>query len=213
MKKLLFAGLALFFFSTVVNAQFVSHNYKPFRVDVMAAWAVPQGPGAKAGVAFSLEPKYSIIDKVSVGLRMEAAITARGWTAPDGSSASADVAASGSYLATSDYYYSTKFFRAFSGVGTGIYTLASASVGASSQNGSLALGGGTKFGGMVRSGFDIAHFRFAVEYNLIGKTTQTVADGSGGTTTVSSKNSYTAIKIGFFIGGGHQHNSTVNAKF
>jgi len=212
MKKLLIAGLALFFFSTVVNAQFVSHNFKPFRVDVMTAWAVPQGPGAKGGVAFSLEPRYSIIDKISVGLRMEAALTARGWTSADGSSASADIAASGSYLATSDYYYTNKFFRAFSGVGTGIYTLASASVGASSQNGTLSLGGGSKFGGMVRSGFELSHFRFAVEYNLIGKTTQTVADGSGGTTTVSAKNSYTAIKIGFFIGGGRQH-STVNAKF
>jgi len=211
MKKLLIAGLALFFFSTVVNAQFVSHNFKPFRVDVMTAYAIPGGSGAKGGVAFSLEPRYSFIDKFSVGLRMEAAITARGWVAPDGSSASAAVAASGSYLATSDYYYTSKFFRAFSGVGTGIYTIASASVTTNNQNGSMSLGGGSKFGGMIRSGFDIAHFRFAVEYNLIGKSSQTVSDGSGGTTTVTSKNSYTAIKIGFFIGGGRQQKTVKGA--
>lgn len=204
MKKLLIAGLALFFFSTVVNAQFVSHNFKPFRVDVMTAWAIPGGSGAKGGVAFSLEPKYNIVDKLSVGLRMEAALTARGWVAPDGSSVSASVSAAGSYLATSDYYYTTSFFRAFSGVGTGIYTIASADVTANSQNGSIALAGGTKFGGMIRSGFDLGHFRFALEYNLIGKSTQTVDDGNGGTATVVSKNSYTSIKIGFFVGGGRK---------
>jgi hypothetical protein len=43
----------------------------------------------------------------------------------------------------------------------------------------------------------------AFEYNLIGKTTAAVTDGSTGTTsTISAKNSYAAIKLGFFIGGG-----------
>lgn len=179
----------------------------------MSGWAIPQGSGAKGGVALSLEPRYSIIDKVSVGLRMEAAITARGWVASDGSSASADVKASGSYLATGDYYYSNRFFRAFSGAGTGIYSLAGTTVGASNQNGSVALSGSTKFGGMIRSGFELSHFRFAVEYNFIGKSTQTVTDGNGNTVgTAAAKNSYCAIKIGFFIGGGRQA-KTVKGNF
>ncbi|HEY4111847.1 hypothetical protein [Puia sp.] len=209
MKKLLIAALALFCFTTVVNAQ----SFKPFRVDVMTAWAIPQGDGAKGGVAFSLEPRYSIIDQLSVGLRLEAAITARGWVASDGSSASAKIAASGSYLATGDFYYSKKIFRPFTGVGTGVYSLASASFDASMQNGDVGLGASTKFGGMIRSGFELSHFRFAVEYNFIGKTTQTVTDGNGNTLgTATAKNSYCAIKIGFFLGGGRKHN-TINAKF
>lgn len=208
MKKLLLAGFAFLALSTVVNAQ----NFKPFRVDVMSAWAIPQGPGAKGGVAFSLEPRYSIMDKLAVGFRIEAAITARGWVAPDGSSVSANVAASGSYLATGDYYYSNRFFRPFSGLGTGVYSIASASVNANSQNGDIAVGGATKFGGMIRSGFDLGHFRFAVEYNLIGKSSQTSSDGNGNTTTVVSKNSYTAVKIGFFIGGGRVR-QTVHSSF
>jgi hypothetical protein len=209
MKKILIAGFILLCFTTMVNAQ----TFKPFRVDLMTGYAFPQGSGAKGGVALSLEPKYAIIDRLSVGLRMEAAITARGWVASDGSSASADVAASGSYLATGDYYYSNKFFRPFSGAGTGVYSLASASVSANSQNGSIQLGGSTKFGGMVRSGFEIGHFRFVVEYNIIGKSTQTVTDGNGNTLgTATAKNSYGAVKIGFFFGGGRQQ-KTVNAKF
>ena len=56
---------------------------------------------------------------------------------------------------------------------------------------------------MLRAGFEVGHFRMAFEYNLIGKTTATVTDGSTGTTsTISAKNSYAAIKLGFFIGGG-----------
>jgi len=209
MKKILFAGFSLLFFTTVVNAQ----NFKPFRVDVMSGYAIPSGSGAKGGVAFSLEPRYSIIDRLSVGLRVEAAITARGWVANDGSSASANVSASGSYLATGDYYYSNKFFRPFTGIGTGVYSLASASFDASGQNGSVGTSGSTKFGGMVRTGFELSHFRFAFEYNLIGKSTQTITDGSGNTLgTATAKNSYCAIKIGFSIGGGRQH-KTIDAKF
>jgi hypothetical protein len=209
MKKILLAGLTVLSIATSLHAQ----NYKPFRVDIMSGWAIPQGDGAKGGVAFSFEPRYSIIDKLSVGLRLEAAITARGWVASDGSSASADVSASGSYLATSDYYYSNRFFRPFSGVGTGVYSLASASFAANSQNGSVGLAGSTKFGGMIRSGFELSHFRFAVEYNLIGKSKQTVTDGNGNTLgTATAKNSYCAIKIGFFIGGGKKQ-KTVNGKF
>jgi outer membrane protein X len=209
MKKILLAGFSLFFISAVVNAQ----TFKPFRVDVMTGYAIPGGSGAKGGVAFSLEPKYAIIDQVSVGLRIEAAITARGWVASDGSSASADVAASGSYLATGDYYYSKRFFRPFSGVGTGIYSMASASFSANSQNGSISTGASTKFGGMIRSGFDLGHFRFVLEYNLVGKTTQTVTDANGNTLgTASAKNSYFSTKIGFFFGGGRQA-KTVSGKF
>ena len=213
MKKLLIAGFAFLSFTTAVNAQFVSHNFKPFRVDVMLGYAIPSGPGAKGGVAVSLEPKYSIIDKVSVGLRMEAAITARGYVKSDGSAVSADVKASGSYLFTGDYYYTNKFFRPFSGVGTGIFSLASASVSATAQNGTASASGGTKFGGMVRSGFDLGHFRFVAEYNLIGKSTQIVTDDQGVPTgTAQIKNSYASIKLGFFFGGGRKA-KTVNAKF
>ncbi|HXB06014.1 MAG TPA: hypothetical protein VNW04_02830 [Puia sp.] len=208
MKKILLAGFSLLCLTTAINAQ----NFKPFRVDVMSGYAIQGGSGAKGGVALSLEPRYSLMDKISVGLRIEAAITARGWVSPDGSSVSANVAASGSYLATGDYYYTNRFFRPFSGIGTGVYSLASASVDASSQNGSVAISGGTKFGGMIRSGFDLGHFRFAAEYNLIGKSTQTVTDGSGNMTTVTAKNSYASIKIGFFFGGGRIQ-QTVHSSF
>lgn len=210
MKRILVAVLLLPAL-TVLHAQDIKvdksapamSTYKPFKVDLSTAWAIPGGSGAKAGVAFAIEPKYAIIDKFAVGFRLEWAVTARGWVAPDGSSASANVAASGSYLATYDYYLPGLVFRPFVGGGTGLYNMASASVTETSQNGSVVAAASSKIGQMLRAGFEVGHFRMAFEYNLIGKTTASVTDGSTGTTsTISAKNSYAAIKLGFFIGGG-----------
>lgn len=208
MKKFLLAGLTLLSFS-FANAQ----RFNPFKVDISSGFAIPEGSGAKGGVAFAIEPKYAIISKLAVGFRLEAALTGRGWVSSDGTAASASVAASASYIATTDYYYTNSFFRPFTGVGTGLFSMASASVSGDSQKGTIATGSSTKFGGMVRSGFEIKHFRFVVEHDFIGKSTQTVTDENGNTTgTAVAKNGYTTIKIGFFIGGGRR-NQTVNAQF
>jgi hypothetical protein len=211
MKRIFMAAISLLAL-TVLHAQdlsvvkapsFNQHRYNPFKVDISMGFALPQGPGASGGVLFAIEPKYSIIDKFAVGLRLEAAIMAHGWVASDGSSASANVAANASYLATYDYYLPGLIFRPFVGGGTGIYNMASASFSESGQNSSTAAAASSKFGTMVRSGFEVGHFRLAVEYNFIGKTTQTVTDGSGNTiATISARNSYAGFKIGFFFGGG-----------
>ena len=210
MKRILLAVLLLPAL-TVLHAQDIKvdksapalSKYKPFKVDLSMAYAIPAGSGAKSGVGFAIEPKYAIIDKFAVGLRLEWAITARGWVAPDGSSASANVSASGSYLATYDYYLPGLVFRPFVGGGTGLYNMASASVSESSQNSTVSGSASSKIGQMLRVGFEAGHVRMAFEYNLIGSSTALVTDGTTGTTsTISAKNSYAAIKFGFFIGGG-----------
>ena len=209
MKRILLAALLLPAL-TVLHAQDLKvdksaptmSKYKPFKVDLSTAWAIPQGSGAKAGIAFAIEPKYAIIDKFAVGFRLEWAVTARGWLAPDGTTASANVAASGSYLATYDYYLPGLVFRPFVGGGTGIYNLASASVTETSQNSSVVAAASSKFGQMLRAGFEVGHFRMALEYNIIGKTQAAYTDGTGTTSTISTPNNYMAIKLGFFIGGG-----------
>lgn len=212
MKRILMAGIFLLALSalhaqelTVTKApSFNLHKYKPFKLDVSTGFALPQGPGAGGGVLFAVEPKYSIIDQFAVGLRLEAAIMAHGWVASDGSSASANVAANASYLVTYDYYYlHALVFRPFVGGGSGIYNLASASFSEGGQNSSVAAAASSKFGTMFRTGFEVGHFRLAVEYNFIGKTTQTITDGSGNPIgTITAKNSYAGFKIGFFFGGG-----------
>ncbi|HET6256274.1 MAG TPA: hypothetical protein VFE32_19515 [Puia sp.] len=198
MKKLLLAAIAMLTLNAV-QAQ--------FKFDITAGAAIPAGTGAKGGAMFSLEPKYGLPFGLVSGIRVEAALTARAYEASDGSTASANVAGLMSYLVTSDYYplhYLNIGFQPFVGGGTGVYDMAAASFSGNGYNDVQGAGATSKFGGMARSGFDIHHFRFSVEYNIIGATTQTITDSYGNKLgTVSSKNSYTAIKFGVTIGGGH----------
>ncbi|HXB35861.1 MAG TPA: hypothetical protein VNV35_20685 [Puia sp.] len=198
MKKLLLASLAILTLSAV-QAQ--------FKFDIMAGGAVPQGPGAKGGMLLSLEPKYGLPFGMVSGIRVEGALTARGFVSSDGSSAGANVAGIVSYLVTSDYYplhFLHIGFQPFVGGGTGVFDMAAASFSGNSSNDVEGTGATSKFGGMARSGFQIHHFRFAVEYNFIGSTTQTITDNNGNKIgTASTKNSYTGIKFGTTIGGGH----------
>ncbi len=201
MKKGLLALASLF--SILISHAQNSGDFAPFKVDIALGAAVPQGSGSKGGVLFAIEPKYAVMPEVSVGLRIEGAVVARGFAYSDGSYGSGSVSASGSYLATGDYYFTNMAFRPFAGAGVGIYSIASASV---DENGNTAAtyGATTKAGGMVRAGFELGHFRFGLEYNVVGKTTMNGEDQYGNPTTISSKNSYLGVKFGFFIGGGRQ---------
>lgn len=195
---------ALFILGTIiVSYSYSQHlsNFKPFKIDLNAGYASPSGSGAKGGVVFALEPKYAVLNKLAVGLRMEAAVVARfGGYDQDGQPANVSVKASGSYLATSDYYLTNNYsFRPFTGGGAGIYSIA----GIESNSGSGEVSAGSKFGGMVRSGFELSHFRFAIEYNIVPKTTYTGYDSEGNIKSgLTSNNSYMSIKIGVCFGGG-----------
>jgi outer membrane protein X len=197
MKKLLILSMTVLTIS-FANAQV----FNPFKVDFAFGGAIPGGGGAKGGVLFALEPKFAPMPQIAVGLRLEAAVMARAFESADGSSVSGKVAASASYLATGDYYFSNSFFRPFAGLGLGLYNQASASVDESGNSGSYTAQSGTKFGTMVRVGFELHHFRLAAEYNIVGKTTQTGTDGLGNPYSVTSTNNYIGLKIGFFVGGG-----------
>jgi hypothetical protein len=190
---------ALVSFSAI--AQSKQSGLKPFKVDLSVGYAMPGGTGSKGGVLFATEPKYAVISNLSVGLRIEAAVVARfsGYD-PDGSVQNVSVKASGSYLATGDYYFNDNYsLRPFAGAGAGIFTLAS--VETNSSNGQVSAG--SKFGGMIRAGIEITHFRLGVEYNIVPKTTFTGYDSNGSLTTgLTSNNSYLGVKIGVCFGGG-----------
>src|SRR5215218_5321118 len=187
MKKISFA-LAFVAASLFVNAQ--STVFKPFKVDLAFGYAVPSGKGAKGGILFAIEPKFAINDNITAGLRMEGAVMAQGQVDQEsGELKSGSVKANASYLATGDYYFTTNTFRPFAGAGAGIYSVASADL--NDETGDVKAG--KKFGFMPRAGFEVGHFRTAIEYNFVAKT---------GTI----NNSYLGIKLGFFIGGGKMNN-------
>lgn len=190
MKKVLFSILML---TGVMVAS--AQSFKPFKVDLSTGWAIPSGKGAKGGLIFVVEPKYAVIPNLSVGLRLEGAIMARGSSDNQGNVESVDVKASGSYLATGDYYFTNNTVRPFAGVGVGLFSLA----GASADNTNGGVSAGNKFGGMVRAGAEIGHFRVGVEYNIVPNTD--IMDATGAKIG-TAKNGYIGIKLGAVIGGG-----------
>jgi outer membrane protein W len=183
MKKLLMSALAI---GAAVCVQAQETTFKPFKVDLALGYAIPGGSGSKGGVIIALEPKYAINDNLTFGLRMETAVMARVNTDINSTAyGEGDVKGSGSYLATADYYFNTNQFRPFVGAGAGIYRNVSVDLNSSSEE----AGTSTQFGFAPRAGFELGHFRTALEYNFAGK--------SGGL-----NNNYFGIKLGFFIGGG-----------
>ena len=104
MKKL-FSAIAIMIVSLSLTAQ----DYKPFKVDIALGYAIPGGKGAKGGVLFAIEPKYAVMDQINLGLRMEGAVVARGYAGDNiEEDMQVDVKASGSYLLTGDYFYTSK---------------------------------------------------------------------------------------------------------
>src|SRR5437763_4539550 len=141
MKKTMFIAFILGS-AVLANAQ-SKPTFRPFKVDFALGYAVPSGSGSKGGVLFAVEPKYAVRDNISVGLRIEAAVTARASIDQSGQEVSGSAKASASYLLTGDYYLSNNQFRPFVGIGAGIYSLASVDI-SSTGNGEVAAG--TKFG-------------------------------------------------------------------
>lgn len=199
--------LAIFVFSSILSlsakSQESASGLKPFKVDVSLGYAIPGGKGSKGGVLFAVEPKYAVISNLSVGLRMEAAVVARfsGYDA-NGNPNNVSVKGSASYLATGDFYFKDNYsFRPFVGAGAGIFSLAS--IETNSSTGEVSAG--SKFGGMVRGGFELSHFRLGLEYNIVPKTTFEGYDENGNLTSgLTSNNSYIGIKVGVCIGGGRK---------
>lgn len=170
-----------------------------FRVGLDLGYTIPSGGGG--GILLSLEPKYNIKDNMNVGLRIGSAAMARNFTG-NGAEAKATLSASGSYLATYDYYFKgSSSFVPYVGAGAGIYTLANAEFSASATTPASTdkLDATSKFGGLLRTGFEWGKFRMGLEYNIVPKSN---LQNLAGVTTRTAQNSYLGIHLGFYVGGG-----------
>ena len=199
MKRVLSLS-AIFFlaFSATSQAQ-DEGEFKPFKVDVSLGYALPiGGTGGKGGALFVIEPKYAVLPQLSVGLRLEAAVTVAGVDMSTGSSNStASAKAAASYLATADYYFSNADLRPFGGAGVGLFNTAGVAIESNNPN----VAAGSNFGGMIRGGVEYKHLRIGVEYNFIPKSTVEPSSPSANDGYMI-QNSYVGIKIGVCIGGG-----------
>ncbi len=194
-------GLIVLFFSFLIHTQTYSQSeseYNPIKVDLSLGYALPSGSGAKGGALFVFEPKYSFLDNVSVGIRVETAVMARGIESSNGSNSSnTEIKASGSYIVTGDYYFtSNRSFRPFVGTGLGMFRLAAATVATAGADVSELK---VKFGAMFRTGFEVSWLRVGLEYNMIPDSKFTSQTGTP--TEFAYKNSYIGMKLGVCLGG------------
>ena len=185
MKKIILTAVAVFGFA-FANAQ----EKGKFRVGLDLGYAIPSGGG---GILFAIEPKYNIADNMNVGLRIEGAAMAKEFTG-DGEKFNAKIGTSSSYVATYDYYFPGSSFVPYVGAGAGIYSLSNVSFDIEGVE-SADLDSKSKFGGLLRAGFELGKFRMGVEYNIVPKST--IQDSN-----VTAKNSYLGIHLGFYLGGG-----------
>lgn len=199
-KVLLLSSVFLLALTASSNAQ-DEGEFKPFKVDVSLGYAIPTGgAGAKGGLLFVIEPKYALLSQLSLGLRMETAVMLSGVnmsTGETGENSSAKAAVS--FLATGDYYFNNNDFRPFAGAGAGVFTTAGVAIDSDNPN----ISEGTKFGGMIRAGFEYRHFRFGAEYNLIAKS-EVAPSSSTANDGYTVKHAYIGIKLGVCIGGGRK---------
>lgn len=179
MKKTWTLAIVIILAGQFTYAQKEARTFKKFKTDVSLGYAIPQGSGTKGGILFVVEPKYAVLDQLSVGLRMEAAALAN----VDAAGKSGTVRVLSSYMATGDYYFSGNKFRPFVGAGGGMFTMASVNIEGTAKQ----IPSASEFGFMVRVGFEAGHFRMGGEYNFL-----------------KNKAGYLGVKIGVCIGGGRK---------
>jgi hypothetical protein len=193
-RSIILQSFLLLFAITTANHSFAQdkfeniRHFKRFEVDLGMGYARPQGSGSKAGVLLYIEPRYNLLDRLSLGIKTEATAMARGIVDVGATQLSGDAGLSLSFLATGEYYFTNHLVRPFIGAGGGIYNLVGVNA-TTSNGGSVNIPAVTKFGGMARAGLEIWHIRGAVEYNFVGKTG-------------AINNNYIGLKIGIVLGGG-----------
>ena len=164
-----------------------------FRFGGDLGYMMPKDGG---GISYHIEPKYYITDQINVGFKYggTASVRIAESTHPDLEGEEADLGFSATYLGTADYYLNTSDHAFVPYVGGGVGVFHTANVTFSDD---FRAGESTKFGGMVRGGFETGRFRMGVEYMLIPETKlESVLLGKQAGTI---SNSYLNIHVGYFI--------------
>ncbi|MDR1024029.1 MAG: hypothetical protein LBL94_12295 [Prevotellaceae bacterium] len=184
MKRAIFI-LAALLLSASYAAQ-AQHSYNPFRIDAGAGLSVPVTTFG-IGILGSIEPQYSI-GPLGVGARIEYHV--EGYETEENYGV---VKYNNAILLTGDYRFSSATYRPFVGVGFGSYLTAAGFSRTDGDYSSTYRLFGQKAGAMLRAGFDLPHFRFALHYHITG---------SGKYEGIKVNFSYLAFTIAVGLGGG-----------
>ena len=165
-------------------------------------------PNAGVGLGGGIDIRYNIKDNINVGLKFAGDAMAKDLYSDElNLTASATAAAISSTLVTGDYYFSKgeSLFAPFVGGGFGFYKIANVKATVTGDQvpepptDFTNYTPDTKFGALIRGGFELGHVRLGLEYNIIPKSSvYEVSDGSVGL----ASNSFLKLSLGFYLGGG-----------
>ena len=178
MKRIIYFTITLCLFFGNIKAQ--SIDSKPFRVDAMIGLGASK---SSINWLFTLEPKYKIINNLSLGLRWENADIYSLKNSSGGLNAYGPVGTVNSFVVTGEFYaWHDIRVRPFIGGGAGIY-LANFELEPFREEET------NKFGYVARAGLQIGHLRIVAENNFIPTKNSRSLD-------------YLTIKLGVTFGGG-----------
>ena len=165
-------------------------------------------PNAGVGLGGGIDVRYNIKDNINVGLKFAGDAMAKNIYVDESTlTASVTAGAVSSTLVTGDYYFSKgeSIFAPFVGGGFGFYKIANVKATVTGDQvpepptDFTNYTPDTKFGALIRGGFELGHVRLGVEYNIIPKSNvYEVLDGSVGITS----NNFVKFSLGFYLGGG-----------
>jgi hypothetical protein len=166
------------------NAQF----FKPFKVDI--GFGATVQPSQPAGFLGFIEPSYCFAGRFKTGVRLEQVHLSM-----------KDI---GSTALTVDYYFTASpAFRLFAGGGYGYYHTSSSGGCDPGPTTTKTVRSTGNSGAVLRTGFEISHFRFGIEYNFVPSSYVSAVDANGhASSTVVYRNGYFGLKAGVSIGGG-----------
>lgn len=200
MKKVIF-GLLLLAMTIGANAQ----QKGKIRVGLDLDAALPN---SGVGIGGDLDIRYNIMDNLNAGIRFSSDVLFKDINVDQAAnSVSLTGGFASSTIATGDYYFSSgkSIFAPFVGAGLGLYDVLNINISATGSGvpampSSIGFKTSGKFGGLIRGGFELGHFRLALEYNLIPQSDLYDINNSVIGTTA---NSYLKFTLGFYFGGGH----------
>lgn len=131
-------------------------------------------PGMGAGFSGDMDLRYNILDNLNLGVKFGGAFMLKELNASE-ASASAIMNISSIGMLHGDYYFNkgTNMFAPFVGAGIGSFSLLNIYI-ADTSSGNYTYDNvplEKKIGGMLRGGFELGHFRLALEYYIIPSST------------------------------------------
>ena len=205
-SRLLVVAGALVAAGAPASSASASDNIELFRFDT--GLMVPHGPGMGTwGAGASLEPKFTILDPVVIGLRIEGA----GHMGGEVTSSSAKISqyASTALMAKGEYYLlPLTSFRPFLGFGAGVFNMGGQNVSAGQGGGSISQAAGRYFGVAPQIGIELGRARLALGYNaILGadiEVKQQVSAGTAPPPAAEVSRNFVHFELGVRFGGGRK---------